>query len=100
MPRTVLGCALLAALTLSARADQAESRAETQVRLVVSPAPAPRPALRYTLLPELREMNPGNPCYGYSKCFMEQQGFFLDKQAVQRRMALLAMPPKELPAGE
>jgi hypothetical protein len=66
----------------------------------VSPAPAPKPALRYLLLPELKEMNPGNPCAAYLKCFMGQQKFFFDKETVQRRNALLAMPLAALPAQE
>ena len=69
-------------------------------RLTVDPAAVPTPALRYVLLPELKEMNPGNPILGYLKCFMEQQKFFFDKEAFQRREKLLAMPLKELPARE
>ena len=45
-------------------------------------------------------MNPGNPIQGYMKCFMEQQKFFFDKEAFERREKLLAMPLKELPAQE
>jgi hypothetical protein len=36
------------------------------------PMPAPKPALRYQLLPELRELTPGNPIPTYLKCLMEQ----------------------------
>ena len=43
-------------------------------------------------------MNPGNPIHNYLKCFMEQQKFFFDKEAFQRREKLLVMPLKELPA--
>ena len=73
---------------------------ETLIRLTVDPAAAPKPALRYLLLPELKEMNPGNPIQGYLKCFMEQQKFFFDKESFQRREKLLVMPLKELPARE
>ena len=66
----------------------------------MQPAAAPKPALRYLLLPELKEMNPGNPIQNYLKCFMEQQKFFFDKEAFERREKLLAMPLKELPARE
>ena len=45
-------------------------------------------------------MNPGNPVQNYLKCFMEQQKFFFDSGAVQRREQLLVMPLKELPAQE
>lgn len=43
---------------------------ETVIRLQVQPTPAPRPALRYQLLPELRDMNPGNPVQGFLMCFV------------------------------
>jgi len=45
-------------------------------------------------------MNPGNPVQNYLKCFMEQQKFFFDSGAVQRREQLLVMPLGELPAQE
>ena len=100
MSRTLLGCAAMAVLALPCRADQTSATPETLIRLNVSPAPAPKPALRYQLLPELKEMNPGNPIQNYMKCFMEQQRFFFDKEAFERREKLLAMPLKELPAQE
>jgi hypothetical protein len=81
-------------------ADDTPAAQETLIRLTVQPAPAPKPALRYLLLPELKEVQPGNPCYNYLKCFMEAQKFFYDKEAFQRRDKLLAMPLKELPAQE
>jgi hypothetical protein len=70
------------------------------IRLSASPAPAPKPALRYLLLPELKELNPGNPIANYLKCCLEQHHFFFDKEAYNRREKMLAMPLKELPAPE
>ena len=63
MLRKLLGSAVLIAVVVPCRADPADAPTptETLIRLSVSPAPAPKPALRYLLLPELREMNPGNP---------------------------------------
>jgi hypothetical protein len=90
----------LAIVALPGRAEETTSTPETVIRLTVSPAPAPKPALRYLLLPEQKEMNPGNPCYSYLKCFMEGQKFFYDKEALERRQKLLAMPLKDLPAQE
>jgi hypothetical protein len=100
MLRTVFCCASIVILAQPARADEQTPPAETVVRLSVMPAAAPRPALRYLLLPELNEMNPGNPIQNYLKCFMEQQKFFFDKDAFMRREHLLAMPLKELPTAE
>ncbi len=99
MLRTVLCCAALA-IVLPCRAGEPAAISETLIRLTVRPAAAPKPVLRYVLLPELKEMNPGNPIQNYLKCFAEQQKFFFDKEAFQRREKLLAMPLKELPARE
>ncbi len=62
---------------------------ETVIRLQIQPMPAPKPALRYQLLPELRHMNPGNPVLGFMKCFpglrnvdnKEANGIFENKEA-------------------
>jgi hypothetical protein len=97
----ILPCfAALAVLMVPCRADEPSPASETLIRLTVHPAAAPRPALRYQLLPELKELNPGNPVQGYMKCFMEQHRFFFDKEAFQRREKRLTMPLKELPASE
>ncbi len=98
MSRTLLGGAAMAVLALPCLADQPSATPETLIRLNVSPAPAPKPALRYQLLPELREMSPGNPIPNYMRCSVEQQGFILDREALERREDLLVMPLKELAA--
>jgi hypothetical protein len=100
MPRSLLCFAALAAFSLPCRGDQTVSSAETVIRLTVQPMAAPKPALRYLLLPELKEMNPGNPIHGYLLCFSEQQNFFFNKEACERRDKLQSMPLKELPAQE
>jgi len=99
--RTALPClAVVVVVTFPCHAQQTTSPPQTLIRLSVQPAAAPRPALRYLLLPELNEMNPGNPIQNYFKCFMEQQKFFFDKEEVERREKLLVMPLAELPATE
>jgi hypothetical protein len=45
---------------------------ETVIRLTVDPMPAPKPALRYLLLPDLKEMTQGNPIPNYLKCLLDQ----------------------------
>jgi hypothetical protein len=69
------------------------------IRLSVQPMAAPKPALRYQLLPELREINPGNPIPAYLKCFMEQQHFFFNKQVQEDREKYAVMPLADLPAA-
>jgi hypothetical protein len=61
----------LAAVALPARADQKITTSETLVQLTIVPAPAPKPALRYMLLPELKEIIPGNPIPNYLRCMMD-----------------------------
>jgi hypothetical protein len=91
-------CAVLLVLVLAApsRGQQAGAKPELLIRLCVTPAKAPAPALKYLLLPDLREMNPGNPIQGYMKCFLEQYRFVFDEQDFDRRKMLLAMPFDEL----
>jgi hypothetical protein len=60
--------------------------------------PAPKPALKYQLLPELRELSPGNPAQGYLRCFAEQRFFFYSKEATAERARYLVLPLAELPA--
>jgi hypothetical protein len=91
-------CALLFALPLGVRADDAPT--QTVVHLTVTPQALPTPALRYQLLPELREMNPGNPVQAYLVCFMEQNHFFFDKTEVENREKWQTMPLKDLPVKD
>jgi hypothetical protein len=92
MNRVLLAALAAAALPLGSSAG------ETVVRLKVQPMPAPKPALQYQLLPEYRELNPGNPAQNYLKCFAEQRIFFFSKEVAAERVRYLAMPLAELPA--
>src|SRR5260370_37421389 len=92
MNRVLLAAVALAAFPLGLPAE------EPAVPLNVRPMPAPKPALKYQLLPEVRELNPGNPAQNYLKCFMEQQNIFFSKRAAAERASYLAMPLAELPA--
>src|SRR5437588_7068365 len=69
---------------------------ETVIKLSVQPAAAPKPALRYLLLPELREIHPGNSIPGYLKCFMEQQNFWFAKGQPEAREKWQTMPLADL----
>jgi hypothetical protein len=96
MFRTLPVCAVLLALPAAGPTQEPAPPNETVIRLTVQAMPALRPALRYPLLPELKEMNPGNPIQGYLKCFMEQNNFFHSKEGVAERERLLAAPLEEL----
>src|SRR5262245_23268196 len=93
MVRVLPVCAALLALPL------ASPPAETVIRMTVSAQPAPTPALKYQLLPERREMNPGNPIHAYLKCFSEQNYFFFHKDSEAERQKWLEAPLKDLPAN-
>src|SRR5260370_40616772 len=94
MNRVLLAVVALAAFPLGLPAE------EPAVRLHVRPMPAPKPALEYQLLPEVRELNPRNPAQNYLKCFMEQQNFFFSKGAAAERASYLSMPLVDLPADK
>jgi len=93
-------CALLCAWPTYSPGQDSAGDTETIVRLTVQPMAAPVPALKYQLLPELREMNPGNPVQGYLKCFMEQQNFFFNPASIQNQEKWSTMPLHELPLKE
>lgn len=100
MRRTLPVCALLLSLPLAANAAPPPNVPPIVVRMTVQPKAAPKPALKYQLLPELREMNPGNPIQGYLKCFMEQNHFFGDKKVLADRDKWRTRPLKDLPLKE
>ena len=100
MSRTLLVMVVVFCCGASSAAQQTVANSETATKLSVSPAAAPRPTLRYLLLPELKDMNPGNPVEGYLKCILGQYRFAFDEDMFERRKSLLAMPLEELPAPE
>jgi hypothetical protein len=81
-------------------ARQAPEKPELLIRLSVTPAPQPEPALKYLLLPEMKELSPGNPIQAYLKCILQKYPFTFDEEAFDRRQSLLAMPLEEVPGPE
>lgn len=69
------------------------------VMLDVQPAAAPVPALKYQLLPEVTEMNPGNAVPAYLKCWAEQTNFFHNKEVVEERERLRTCPLTDIKPG-
>ncbi len=86
---------VLVAAALTAGPSGATS-GDAVVRLHVRPMPAPRPALKYQLLPDLGELTPGNSAQEYLKTFMEQRPFFYGKEGVSRRNRFRKMSLLEL----
>ena len=64
---------LSCAVAIASAVATPQPRAEMLIRLTVDATPAPKPALRYLLLPELKEMTQGNPIPNYLKCILEQE---------------------------
>ena len=101
MWRTLPVCALMLFFTSFGWGDDKPVDPNTIViRLKVKPMAAPKPALKYQLLPELREMNPGNPIHEYTRCFAEQTNFWNTKQQLEKREQWQSMPLKDLPLKE
>jgi hypothetical protein len=92
----------LAALVLTAFADGTSSAQPPSpdvpvYKIAVRPAAAPSPALRYRLLPELRDQQPGNALLLYYKAFNPESQFGVRKQEVQEALEKAAeMPLDEL----
>lgn len=100
MVRTLSVCALLIPFSMASAQQPAANPNETVIRMKLQAAAAPTPALKYMLLPELRELSPGNPILGYLKCFSEQNAFFHGKDATAQREKYLETPFRELPVLE
>jgi hypothetical protein len=100
MARTLFVCALPLLLLPAARAGEDAPKTKTVIRLTVRPMPAPKPALKYQLLPELSELNPGNPIQAYMKCFAEQYNFYRTREAIADREKYQTIPLKDLPAKD
>jgi hypothetical protein len=73
---------------------------ETAVRLNVQPMAASKPALKYQLLPEVRELTTGNPAQYYLRCFCEQHNFFFSNDALAERARYRSIPLAKLPAEQ
>ncbi len=69
---------------------------EPVTKLPVKPMAAPTPALKYQLLPEVREQNPGNSVQWYLRCFAEQRNFFFTRESNNLRQRYREMPLAEL----
>ncbi len=102
---TLLSFVLTAAATgqgLFAEPDKNKAPEPTKlvVPFTVKAMAAPRPALKYQLLPTLDEIETGTAMQMYLKCFMEQTHFYGDKEAVEDREKWQACPLKDLPLAK
>jgi hypothetical protein len=71
---------------------------ETKTKtLVLHPAPAPKPALKYLLLPTYLDRKPGNAAVWYGKVTAEQRTAFGNQKLWERIPKLLEGPLADLP---
>ncbi|HEX3146856.1 MAG TPA: hypothetical protein VHR66_02070 [Gemmataceae bacterium] len=73
---------------------------DREVLLDVQPMAAPVPALRYQLMPEVAEMNPGNAVQAYLRAFGGQHDFFFSKEQGEERERLLKCPLTDIKPGQ
>ena len=66
------------------------------IAALVSPTATPVPSLKYQLLPELRDQQPGNQVQAFYKCFMEQHAFYREKTEIEKREKWSIAPLAEL----
>ncbi|HEV3003233.1 MAG TPA: hypothetical protein VGX78_02185 [Pirellulales bacterium] len=79
-------------------AEPPDDKAPPTVRLNVRPAAAPRPALRYQLLPNVRERRPGNAAVHYNKLGLNYPG--ADGETKDFNQEWLEVPLAELPRDQ
>ena len=83
-----------------AKTDPPKELAEQVVKFTLHPAPLPRPALRYTLLPKIEDLRAGNSIQGFMKCFAEQNSLYYDPENFKERTRLNGLSIDQLPTGD
>jgi hypothetical protein len=93
---------LAALLTIAAAGPlRAQTEIPPPIKLVVQPAAAPVPALKYRLLPEVRDTKPGNAAQFYYRAFSpEWSGMLRDNKLSTKLYEASAAPFKDLPRNE
>ncbi|QJW98335.1 hypothetical protein [Frigoriglobus tundricola] len=66
------------------------------VPLTVDAVAPVRPALKYRLLPDIREVQSGNQVQAFYKCFFEQNHLFHSKESTDKQQKWRAAPLKDL----
>ncbi|HET6572684.1 MAG TPA: hypothetical protein VFG68_03705 [Fimbriiglobus sp.] len=91
-----LGLTLIAGRSV-AQPETKPKDGKLSLTLTVSPAAAPKPVSKYYLVPEYRDLQPGEKVGGFLRCFMEQNDFY-NKENTDKRQKWLEMPLADLPA--
>ena len=88
---------VLITLSVLAQPDPVPKDGKVTIAMTVTPAPTPKPLADYYILPEYRDLQPGDKLSGFMKCYMEQDRFFSAAES-EKRYKLLEVPLAELPA--
>ncbi len=88
--------------TLAASFVHAEARPGDPIQLVVSPAAAPKPSLKYRLMPDRRDLTPGNAATLYYRAMASfvENPVLLKEIREQYWSEWLATPVKDLPMDQ
>jgi hypothetical protein len=92
----VLAMTAVAMAALGSAACGADDENNPTFKVVLHPAPAPRPALKYQLLPPLVDCHPGNAATQYLKAPHEYSTMYGDDKLCDTLDKLRAMPLPEL----
>ncbi|MCI0377516.1 MAG: hypothetical protein L0215_07915 [Gemmataceae bacterium] len=98
-----LACGLLLAAEAQGQyrfsGDSSEPEKVPVVKLSLQPAKAPVPALKYALLPEVRDLRPGNAALLYQRAHAQEWwGFFYRMPEAQKIHEWREMPLRKMPA--
>lgn len=89
--------ALLSAVAITSAQPPIELKDGQYVVPLSVEATAPtKPALKYRLLPEVREMQSGNQVQGFYKCFFEQNYLFHNKESTDKQEKWRGAPLQDL----
>ncbi len=98
--RVSCGLSLIAALVAASTAS-AQTPGIEPTKLTLSPEPAPSPALKYLLLPELKDQTPGNAALEYYRAFSPEWWGVLRQQKMRETVdKALQTPLEDLPRKE
>lgn len=88
--------ALLAPVAMAADKEAEEDTSLKIIKITLHPTPAPRPALKYQLLPPLVDRRPGNAVTQYLKAPHEYANMYSDTKFWDTLRELMRMPLPEL----
>jgi hypothetical protein len=101
MNRSFVCVVLLTVVTATALFGAEPAPQVPAIQLVVQPAAAPSPALKYRLLPELRDTTPGNAVQFYYRAFSPEWQFYRhDHKAHLKLHEAVEAPLKDVPRDD